>query len=105
MSHVRPTPSAAARAILTEHSLWPPLLAQQTEEFCRLQEHSNAVLVCTSLSDAEALDRVNLVPAAIGVDWRPNRVPEAQPRPCPDEPGTHRHMVFVFGDIEGEVSR
>lgn len=105
MSHDRPMSSASARAILTEHGMWPELLAQTTEEFCRTREYTNAVLVCTSLSDDEATARINLVPSGAADDWRLNRLPGGHPRTCPDEPDTHRHVVFVLGEVEGEVAR
>lgn len=94
--------SDAARAALADHPGWSGLLAQTTEEFCRTEEYANAVLVCTSLPDDEATARINLVPSGAAQPWRLNRIPSAQPRPCPDEPATHRHMAFVCADIEGE---
>jgi hypothetical protein len=68
--------------------------SQRTEEFCRVREEFNAVLVCTSLRDDEATARVNLVPPDSCCRWQLAQVAEAQPWTCPDDSATHRHVVF-----------
>lgn len=55
--------------------------------------------VCTSLSDEEAIERLNEAwPTGIPSQWRiadePFRTGEANPCPCEQKPETHRHILF-----------
>jgi hypothetical protein len=56
--------------------------------------------VCTSLTDAEATERLNLVhPTGISSRWsiadEPFRTGEPNGCPCNDRPDTHRHILFA----------
>ena len=68
--------------------------SQSTPEFARLSEKILGVQVCTSLSDEEATERVNLVPAGTTNGWVLSERPEHAPVPCDDRPETHRHLIF-----------
>jgi hypothetical protein len=67
---------------------------QRTPEFTRLQEGIFNVQVCTSLSDDEATERVNLMPPGTTHGWQLSAEPDQAPVPCDDKPDTHRHLVF-----------
>ena len=72
---------------------------QQTPEFYRYGEGLCYASACTSLSDAEAIARMNEVPAGTANGWQlstdgtfADGTPH--PHPCPDNPDTHRHLLF-----------
>jgi hypothetical protein len=67
---------------------------QESEEFCRIHEGLFEVVVCTSLTDEEATERVNLVPSGTVGGWKLFTGPGVSQRPCDTDPGTHRHIAF-----------
>lgn len=56
-------------------------------------------VVCTSLSDEQAVDRLNAEhPTGISSAWGlADHFREGEPngQPCADSPDTHRHLLFV----------
>jgi hypothetical protein len=68
--------------------------SQRTDEFTRIRETVFNVQACTSLSDEEATERVNLMPSGTTYGWQLSTEPDHAPVPCNDKPDTHRHLVF-----------
>lgn len=68
--------------------------SQHTPEFERLDERPLSVQVCTSLTDADATERVNRIPAGTSHGWQLSTEPGLAPVPCADKPDTHRHLIF-----------
>lgn len=70
------------------------LPSQHTPEFERIDERLLSVQVCTSLTDAEATERVNCIPAGTSYGRHLSTDPACAPVPCDDRPDTHRHLIF-----------
>lgn len=66
-------------------------VGRRTDEFFCLQAGVSAVVVCTSLSDEEALARARSTPSGTSGGWLRADHEDA---PCPAQPGTHRHVIF-----------
>ena len=84
--------SPATRALIEQTEAALP--SQKTDEFTRLREGIFEILACTSLPDAEATERANLMPPGTTYGWQLSERPEHAPIPCADRPDTHRHLIF-----------
>lgn len=70
---------------------------QHSPEFSRVVEAAAELVVCTSLDDAEATERVNELgpfPDKPERRWQLAGCDCCPPVACVDKPATHRHVVF-----------
>lgn len=67
---------------------------QHTPEFTRLREDLCWAQACTSLPDAQAVERMNEMPSGTSGGWTLSTDPQLAPVPCADNPTTHRHLIF-----------
>lgn len=89
--------SPKTRQLIAEMEAVVPLL--KTTEFTRYAEGLFGASACTSLSDEDALARMNLAPSGTSGGWQMSEqteFPTGEPHPCPceDKPDTHRHIYF-----------
>lgn len=68
--------------------------SMKTPEFEVISERLLSVQVCTSMPDAEATERMNLLPSGTSHGWSLSTEPVNAPVPCADQPETHRHLIF-----------
>ena len=66
---------------------------QLTDEFCQVAMSMFEMVICTSLSDEEALVRARTTPSGTSGGWKRSHRTD-QPLPCEDGPDTHRHLIF-----------